>query len=105
MVHNPIYDGPVYESVHSHFDTLESQVSAATNRSTTNNDHGLELVFSLKDNKNHYITQAGCAQIGFSSGNHDPNSQLLQLENKSPGSTAEDKGDGMQLSKFKSIIH
>ena len=34
MVHNPIYDGPVYESVlHSHFDAL----TLATTNNTSNN--------------------------------------------------------------------
>lgn len=30
MVQNPIYDGPVYESVQTHFDSLTTQVTAAT---------------------------------------------------------------------------
>ena len=30
LVHNPIYDGPVYESVQTHFDSLTTQVTTAT---------------------------------------------------------------------------
>ena len=36
MVHNPIYDGPVYESVQPHFDTLTSSVKQDLSLCNTN---------------------------------------------------------------------
>ena len=35
MVHNPIYDGPVYESVHPQFESLESATKQAASTSNT----------------------------------------------------------------------
>ena len=39
MVHNPIYDGPVYESVQQQFNTLTATTSRASNISDTSTNH------------------------------------------------------------------
>ena len=36
MVDNPIYDGPLYESVHTQFETLTKQTTSTANTSTCN---------------------------------------------------------------------
>ena len=41
MIHNPIYDGPVYESVQPHFDTLTAATQQALASSTTSADKSL----------------------------------------------------------------
>ena len=70
MVPNPIYDGPVYESVQQHFDSLMSQTTAASNTNplttASNGENDLELC--LKDT-NHYVHQPGLVKSGSFSQN------------------------------------
>ena len=62
MIPNPIYDGPLYESVQPHFDSLTSQVTAAScNPLTTNSNRENELELCLD---NRYVHQPGLAISG-----------------------------------------
>ena len=103
MVHNPIYDGPVYDSVQPHLSSLTSQVTATVNATAAVVDrkyHGLELTTS--DSLNHnisgkyrYMTQPG--QSGSLNG------QLLQHDGDCltcATTTAEEKHCTIQQSRL-----
>ena len=62
MVQNPIYDGPVYESVQTHFDSLTAQVTAATSADNSCSKCPSLNASAPLDNatdKNRYISQPG----------------------------------------------
>jgi hypothetical protein len=56
MVQNPIYDGPVYESVQTHFDLLTTQVTAAADNSCAKCP-SLSMPASVDNIKYRYISQ------------------------------------------------
>ena len=70
MVHNPIYDGPVYECVKSHFDSLTTQATSGSDIHADNNSDGkhLDLEISLlqKDDseKSRYLSQQRLTKKG-----------------------------------------
>lgn len=66
MVHNPIYDGPVYESVQTHFDSLTTQVTVATSTPLENSCTKYPQSGSRENGaeKNRYISQPGITDNG-----------------------------------------
>ena len=62
MVQNPIYDGPVYESVQTHFDSLTTQLTAADNSSAK--CPSLSTPISVDNIKNRYVSKPGIIDSG-----------------------------------------
>ena len=106
MVPNPIYDGPLYESVQPQFESLVSGVVAARNTLTDHLHDEVESSPSMDSiaEKSRYVSQPGLVQSGsFSfnmhSNDHPPtNSHLLQDVNESSAlNYTTSLNDGMML--------
>lgn len=59
MVHNPIYDGPVYESVQPQFETLTKQATSTSNTSACNSQSSTP---TTSEKSIHYVDPPSSAQ-------------------------------------------
>ena len=62
MVQNPIYDGPVYESILTRFDSPTTQTMAADNSGAKY--PSLSIPASVENVKNRYVSQPGINDSG-----------------------------------------
>ena len=62
MVQNPIYDGPVYESILTRFDSPTTQTMAADNSGVKH--PSLSIPASVENVKNRYVSQPGINDRG-----------------------------------------